>query len=372
MSNIGAKKFLSPILILLIILNAALTIWLAISLNSNLPSQTPDSTERFNQSLSQTELETEKLRQEVKKLAIENDKLNSPWQTVSSYATLLTTMVAVAGVFITIWKQFLERQRDREQREAESRRHLDEKFSSIIADIGSENTSLQVSATISLMTFLRDEYTAFHEQVYLILLANLKIKHSQQVNKLLIQTFEKAIRLKLDIKEKTTDLQALDLTNTNLYRINLSGLDLCNADIAFSTLELANFDSANLHRAKGYETNLEKAKFTDANLNEARLAKANLKGAHLHRANLVSSNLKETILEDAQFFQAKLQSAHLENSNIRNAKFEQADLNDTYFQGAVFSPQTLNSIGKAYNWESAHFDEDVLARLEEIHYNSSA
>jgi len=371
MSENGKRKGLSPLVIVLIVLNVVLAAGLLISLLSAPPPQQTSIPEATGQTMSQVELESHKLRQEIRQLEIENERLSSPWQTVTSYATLLTAIVAVAGVFLTIWKQFLERVRDREQRETESRRCLDEKFSSIIADIGSDNPSLQVSAAISLITFLRAEYSAFHEQVYLILLANLKIRHNQQVNRLLIQVFEKAVRLNLEAIRKVNDSQGLDLTSTNLYRIDFSGLDLSNSDIAFSNLELANLDSANLSRVKGYEVSLEKAKLTDAILTEARLAKANLKGAHLHRANLVSANLKETRLNSAQFFQAKLQSAHLENAELFDVKFEQSDLNDTYFRGTKFNDQTLKSIVKAHNWEKAHYDEDVLLRLTEIQKNSS-
>jgi uncharacterized protein YjbI with pentapeptide repeats len=315
-------------------------------------------------------LETEKLRQEVTQLQIENENATSPLQKYSSYATLLTAIVAVVGVFVTIWKQFTERQRDREQRETESRRRLDEKFSSIIADIGSDNSSLQVSATVSLMTFLRDEYKEFHEQVYLILLANLKLKHNLQVNRLLIQAFEKAIRLKINTLPKDNDLEGLDLTNLNLYRIDLSNIALKNVDFAFSELELANLEETNLFRVKGYKTNFRKAQFTDAILTEARLAKANLENAHLHRTNLVSSNLKETNLRGAQFYQAKLQSAHLENSDLKGAQFYEANINDAYFNDAKIDAQAKRSIIKAYQWKLAHFDEKVMNELLELSNNS--
>ncbi len=362
----GSRRFSFSMAILLVILNIILATWLILTLRPAFPAQYSAIAETSSQSMSQTELESEKLRQEIRQLEIENNRLNSPWQTVSSYATLLTAIVAVAGVFITIWKQFLERQRDREQRETESKRRFDEEFSSIIANIGSENTSLQVSATISLMTFLRDEYVAFHEQVYLVLLANLKVKHKLQINRLLIQAFEKAFRLKVASLAGKGNLDGFDLTNAHLYRINLEGMDLRNVDIAFAEMELANLEKTNLDRVKGYKTNLKKAQFTDASLVEARLAKATLEDAHFHRVNLVSSNLKDTNLRCAQFFQAKLQSAHLENADLSGARFEEADLNNTYFYGATFNLLALKSICKAYNWEKAHYDDDILLKLNEI------
>ncbi len=358
------KRYFFPVLIVLfLLLNFVLSFWM------RLHSQAVPSTENkvpatsSKEGMTQSELEVEKLRQEIRQLEIENQRLDSPWETLSSYGTFLTAIVAVAGVFVTIWKQFLERQRDREQREAESRRRVDEKFSSIIADISSDNTSLQVSATISLMTFLREEYADFHEQVYLILLANLKVKHKLQVNRLLIQAFAKAIRLRMTSSESEDHLGEYDLTNTNLYRIDLSDMDLRNVDVAFAEMELANLERANLFRMKGYETNFKKAQFTDANLIEARLVKAILEEAHFHRVNLISATLKETNLQGAQFFQAKLQSAHLENADLRGARFEEANLNDTYFYGANFNAPALQSICRAYHWENAHFDDDVLEQL---------
>ena len=360
----GWKQLTWSGLILLMILNIVLAVWLILSLQS--PGAQGASTTEPVQSTAKADLETEKLRQEIVQLQLENNDLASPWRIFSSYATLLTAIVAIAGVFATIWKQFSERQRDREQREIESRRRIDEKFSSIIADIGSDNSSLQVSATVSLMTFLRDEYEEFHEQVYLILLANLKLKHNLQVNRLLIQAFEKAIRLKVESLHKEDGSQGLDLTHTSLYRIDLSGMDLSNFDFAFAELELANLETANLFRVKGYETNFRKAQFTDAILSEARLSKANLENAHLHRTNLVASNLKETNLRGAQFFQAKLQSAHLENSDLRGARFYEADLNDAYFNGVNIDEQALKSIVNAFNWEQAHFDEDVKTKLVDL------
>jgi uncharacterized protein YjbI with pentapeptide repeats len=322
-------------------------------------NQVGNNTEAMNNE----ELQTEKLRQEVRQLQIENDRLTSPWQSIPTYATFITAVVAVAGVFLTIWKQFSERQRDRAQREAESRRQLDEKFSSIVSDIGSANQSLQVSAIVSLMTFLRPEYFEFHEQVYLILLANLKLESSSQVNRLLIQAFEKALALNLEAHRDPAHPLELDLTRTNLYHANLSGLDLSNADLGFANLRLANLMSTNLFRAKGMEVNLEKAKLTGANLNEARFAKANLANAHLHDANLVAATLKGANLNGTEFFKAKLQSAHFDDADIKEAHFEQANLRDTYFKGAKLSDSTLRSIGKAYKWEDAHFDEDVKAKI---------
>jgi len=312
--------------------------------------------------MSQAELETEKLRQEVRKLSIENRDLASSWQKISSYATIITVVVAVIGAFATIWKQISESRQDREQRETDSRRRMDDKFTSIVKDLGSENPSLQVSAAVSLMTFLREEYTSFHEQVYLVLLANLKVKHEVQLNRLLIQAFTKALKLRLE-RQPVSEAEPLDLTHTNLYRIDLSGLSLPNTDIAFADMQLANLREANLFRVRGYQVNLSKASLTRANMGEARLGEANLSSCHFHETNLVSATMKKANLSGAEFFEAKLQAARLDEANLSGARFERSDLSDTYFLSATIPDQTLKSIHKALNWEKAHFDEETLARL---------
>ena len=55
------------------------------------------------------------------------------------------------------------------------------------------------------------------------------MKHKLQVNRLLIQAFSKALRLR--IASADDPLEEYDFTNTNLYRIDLSGMVLKNVDV---------------------------------------------------------------------------------------------------------------------------------------------
>jgi uncharacterized protein YjbI with pentapeptide repeats len=320
------------------------------------------------QSMSQQELQDEKLRQEILNLQLENKKRSSFWELLPSYATIVTTLVAVIGVFVTIWRQINERELDRKQREDESLRRLDEKFTSIVSNLGSESSSIQASAAVSILTFLKPEYKVFHDQVFMILLANLKIQHDHAVNKLLIEGFEKAIRIQLQSLREKEEFE-LDLSRSFLHRVDLSGLDLSQADLGFAQLRGANLTDANLHRVRGMEANLEKARLSRANLNEARFRKARFAGAQFHGCNLVAADLKETDLREAQFYQAKMQSAHLEKANLSGAKFEQANLNDAFFRGTTLNAEALKNVIKAFNWQKAHFDEDVKAKLEELAKN---
>ena len=323
------------------------------------------------QSMNQQELQNERLRQEILKLQLENKKRNSFWELLPSYATIITTLVAVIGVFVTIWRQINERELDRKQREDESLRRLDERFTSIVSNLGSESAAIQAGAAVSILTFLKPEYMVFHNQVFMLLLANLKIQHSDAVNKLLIGAFEKAIRIHWQSLRKQDEQFELDLSRAHLDRIDLSNTDLTGADLGFTELGHANLTDAVLFRARGFGAQLEKARLSRANLNEARFREANFRGAQFHGSNLVAADLKETDLEEAQFYQARMQSAHLDKAKLRGAKFEQANLSDAFFYGADLNEYTLRSILKAFNWQKAHFDEDVKAKLGELAEASS-
>ncbi len=318
-------------------------------------------------------LELEQLRQEVLKLQLENTRGSSFWEILPSYATLLTAIVAIGGVLVTIWRQMSEnkrqrdedsrqRERDRQQREIESKRMLDEKFNSIIENLGGENQSIRVSAAVSIMTFLKPEYKDYYEQVYLILLANLKIEQPPEVNRLLIEGFEEAIQRKVEAGYEDEE-SGLDLTNTHLYRVNLNGLNLQYVDIAFADMRLARLINTNLYRVRGYKVNLENARCKNANFEEARMKGSNCNHTYFHEARLISARFEETSLVEAEFYQAQLQSAHFQDANLTGARFEKANLDDVYFNGAILDEVALRSIKKALNWQKAHFDEEVKAKL---------
>lgn len=329
-------------------------------------------------------LEIEKLAEEVANLRLQNESLRSFWTKLSANAAFLAAVVALLGVFVTFGKQQAEnrrqqeldreqrdrdreqRERDREQREREEQRGIDRKFASILADLGSEREAIQAGAAVSVVTFLKPDYPQLHEQIFAILLANLKIEHSEAVTQLLVTAFEKALRQKLALAQERGEPFVADFSRAALTQADLAGLDLSGVDLGFARLRLANLSGAVLFRARGYEANLEKARLSRANLNEARLRRAHLNEAYLHECNLVAADLKEAELRGAQFQQAKLQAAHLEGADISGARFEQANLSDAYFLGAKVDAAALKSLSLAQNWQNAHFDEQVREQLEEL------
>lgn len=312
----------------------------------------------------------DKLQQEIEKLRIENKNSSSFWGQLPAYATIITALVAIIGVIVTIFKLINEKNLDRKQREMENLRNMDDKFISIITALGSERESIQASAAVSILSFLKPEYQDFHNQVFMILLANLKIAHSKAIYNFLVEGFEKAVRLQLPSLKLQDKTYELDLSRAYLNRVNLSDCDLSYVDLGFTKLKYANLSGSktSLYRARGIEANLEKARLSDANMMEARFTKAKFMHAQFHKTNLVSAVLKEADLSYAQFYHASMQSAHLDGAILLDAKFEQANINDAFFIGAKFSEATLKSIlnTKDKSWGKAHFDVDIKAKLDEM------
>jgi len=339
------------------------------------PSRQPSSPTRDR-------LEEEKLHQEILKIQRETEKLESPWETVLSFGTLVATAVGVGGLILTLWKQFTEnnrqkeldrvqRDKDRQQREDELQSQRDQTFTTIITNLGSNSVSLQASAAVQIMGFLKPKFEDYHRQVFLILFANLKVQQNggmqnETLAGLLINAFELAIRTKSGRAGENGDTPPLDLSRAYLNRADLHDLDLTLSDIAFADLRSANLTGSQLFRVRGYGVNLEKARLSRAKLGEVRWQTGRLTDAQFHESNLVAADLRKTDLTRAQFQQAKMQSAHLDNAVLVGARFENADLNDTYFYGAQLSPATLKSIVKAQNWRKAHFDPPITAELQKL------
>ncbi len=327
------------------------------------PTPSPDS--------SREQLEVEKLQEEVEKLRIENDDASGFEGIVATYGGLLAGLAALAGVALTLFKQIEEqsrqrtldreqREKDREQRERERLNRREEKFAKALEGLGADSPSVQIGAATTLATFVTEADRHLLHEVRMAALANLKVDHPAPVKKALTNVLQKAIR------EAPLEPFERDFSRADLERIDMSGIDLSEADLAFANLCGAELGGARLFRAKGYEVRLDRARLTRADLGEVRFQKASAEGTLFHEARLVMSHFKEANLTRAQFQRAQLQSSHLDAARLSGAKFEEADLNDAYFRAATLDDSALSSITRAVNWQKAHFDPDVRARLDEI------
>ncbi len=395
MSNESPKKkqstrnFILTLVVSIVIVGIPLSsITLSIESSLAAPSNSSVISESSLSTITNKEsLEREKLRQEILKLQAERNNLSS--SQFADYGSVITAVVAVIGIIFTIWKtssdntqqrekEREQKERERQQRETESLRYLNQQLSSVVDKLGSEEPAIKAGAAVSLLFFLKPEANSLHEQVYWTLLANLTNQFEPSINRLLVRTFEKSIRILLQQANAQNPLD-IPLADANLSRINLSELDLSQVDLiqktrdcpskidlGFADLHGANLTGTQLQRVRGIKVNLQKARLSRANLSEARLQRANLEQAILHETNLVAADLKYANLKGASFYQAQLQSAHLEQADLRDAIFTDSDLADTFFKKAKFNNVTLLSILKAKNWRKAHFDDYMLQSVEAL------
>lgn len=304
--------------------------------------------------LSREELESEKLRQEIRALESERSLI----RLLPSYAAIGTAAGAILGFFATLRGQ-------RRERESERVRRFDEYFSSAVENLGSDSRSAKASAAVSLMTFLRPDYEMFHDQVLLVAIANLKITKDPPISRLLVRTFEQALRA-TQRRDRIPDQGELDLSDAHLDRVDLSGLALRGSDIGFASLRHAVLRGSDLREARGFRVQLEQAILSEANLREARLNQAVAPKAQFHDARMSPSWLKDADLREAQFQGAQMQSAHLDGAYLEGARFEGANLNDTYFCRARLDDSAIRSIAAARNWQKAHFDTSVREELKRL------
>ena len=98
----------------------------------------------------------------------------------------------------------------------------------------------------------------------------------------------------------------------DLRGANLSGVNLCGANLRYADLRGANLSGVNLSGA-----NLRYADLSGANLSGANLRYADLSGANLRRANLRSVNLSGANLRSANLSDADLSDADLRYADLR-------------------------------------------------------
>ena len=124
---------------------------------------------------------------------------------------------------------------------------------------------------------------------------------------------------------------------------SLSGLNLAQADLSYSSLKNGDFSGADLSGAHLHNANLEGANLQGANLENAFLFGSNLKDVNFEGASLVGTNLQDTNLEGANLkgtdlsglslFGAQLDGANLEGAILKKAKLREGKSKDQGIEG---------------------------------------
>ncbi|MBN2411094.1 pentapeptide repeat-containing protein [candidate division KSB1 bacterium] len=166
------------------------------------------------------------------------------------------------------------------------------------------------------------------------------------------------------INLKNANLQKAKLYYANLQDANLFEANLREAYLGFTNLQKAvlmsaflqgaflnanNFHEANLKFAKLQKadlhgSNLQEAKLDYTDLQEAKLRFTKLQKAHLMSANLQGAVLRETNLQDANLFKANLQKADLGGTNLQKADLRFSDLTNANFTNIKIHKTKLHNI----------------------------
>jgi uncharacterized protein YjbI with pentapeptide repeats len=249
--------------------------------------------------------------------------------------------------------------KDREQREKDITARFDAGFAAAVAAIGADNPVVQAGGAAALQSYLRADLAMFHDQVTLVVRANLdtSLAHPVAVRRLLVSALSQALRLKDGFSSKQAPRtrsfgrgDGRDLARTWLEGGDFRHVDLSSADLAYSDLAGARLDGARLRRSWGWETNLAGASLRGADMEEARFRGAYAPKAVLDKARLVSSRFEEATLTGARFWGAYLQSAHFNEAKLAGADFRHAKVSDAYFLGATFDAGALSSLLLSETW----------------------
>jgi uncharacterized protein YjbI with pentapeptide repeats len=309
---------------------------------------------------SKPELEREKLRQEIQQLKLSNRDHQGLRGLLGTYGGLIAGLAALGTVLVALTNLVHQRNLDRQQREAENTRRLDEQFTRILADLGDESEAVQAAAAVSLLTFLRPEHMEYQRQVRLVALANLKVRTPGPVTALLVRTFADALRTQEPIQSDEINFAAAELRG-----INLAGLDLREAVLREANLRDADLTGANLRSVDAHKAQLQGACLSGTDLRESHLERAEATKAVFHdEANLASAKFDDADLRGARFEGASLQSAHFDRADLEGARFQSADINDAFFRTSKFDAATIRGLDRAKNKGKAHFSEEIAAALQ--------
>lgn len=321
------------------------------------PRPTPSAT-------SSADLQNEKLQQQVRQLELSNEYESSPWRYLIALAPTLAALAAIL-TFGLGWatqrsESIRQKERERTQRETESIREFDARFTGIVSSLGSNSISRQASAASSLPIFLAPRYIGFRGHVIRVASANLRLPHDKIVLDLLVEVLGAAIRAHYANEVQEIPVESIDLTDSYLHDLNISHAQLPGKlEAERADLSQARLDQSNLWQADLRDVTLVKASLRRTNLGQAHLERANISHAVFHAAQATSSWLLSIDGRYAMFQGAYLQSAHFEDADLRGARFDGADVADCYFLRSQFDKGALESILRTKRWRSAHFDPDI-------------
>lgn len=274
-----------------------------------------------------TALQKEQLAQQVMQLKNAND---SSWTAlVTLFSTLFSALaLIIAGIFGAI-RWFNDRSIEREKRS-------EERFLSVVKDLGGEREEMKVGAAIMLRTFLRPDYEQFYGQSFDLAVANLRLRKAAPnaggdpktpvlltpLAQALVVVFREAFPLARDFLKR-------DQRYFNAAEIPLDYAYLSEADLKTIWMPSASLQKAIMNRVNLSGALLSDAIFTEAELKGAKLAGALLRRANFSHANLTNADLSQAKLRGAIFVGANLSGVDLSGAELPQANLAQTNIEQT-------------------------------------------
>lgn len=158
--------------------------------------------------------------------------------------------------------------------------------------------------------------------------------------------------------KKSTSFAKADLSGLNLSELDLSGINLCDAqlreadlegtNLKYATLKDADLWAAQLKNAKLQHSNFFEAKVQWADLTKANLAKADIRGADFsnakfRNAQLIATDMQWGIFHNASFHHATMDSVNLYGADLKQANLIKVNLSNAFIKSANLSAVNMNN-----------------------------
>jgi uncharacterized protein YjbI with pentapeptide repeats len=168
------------------------------------------------------------------------------------------------------------------------------------------------------------------------------------------------------------------LVSANATGANFSAADMRSVDLSYGTFENAVLSNARISGASLYAVNLRNAQLLRTDLSRtdmrdsklehsvlsfANLEQTDLSSARLGEANLTGAILKGTILLDADLKKADLRGAFFTGAILRGVEMDGANLAGTDFRGSLGI--TSQQICSAQHGRAALMDPDLAAEVQQ-------
>jgi len=130
-------------------------------------------------------------------------------------------------------------------------------------------------------------------------------------------------------------LDRAQLTHAILVSANATGTNLAASDLRFADLSYGTFENAILSNAKISGASLYAVNLRNAQLLRTDLSRTDMRDTKLEHAVLSFANLEQADLSSAKLGEANLTGARLKGTILLDADLKKADLRGAYFTGAV-------------------------------------